>query len=124
MSNVAYRGSRLTIEFAVLRDGTLPGRAFLEEQESGRQANIYALFTRLADAGRIDNREKFKKIEGSSFWEFKSFQVRMPCYFRPDQRVVITHGFTKKGDRIKKSELSRAESIKSEYEGILASETN
>jgi phage-related protein len=47
----------------------------------------------------------------------------MPCYFRPDKRVVITHGFTKKKEgAAPKQEFDRAQTIKTEYEGRLTSE--
>jgi hypothetical protein len=80
---------------------------------------MQVLFKRLGDEGRISNREKFKPIENTEFWEFKSFQIRMPCYFRQDRRVVITHGFLKKGDNIRRGDLIRATNIKNEYEAIL-----
>jgi hypothetical protein len=118
--NVAYSGAKLTIEFAKLMDGTIPGLQFLREQDARHQAQIHVLFKRLGDEGKISNREKFKRIEGTEgLWEFKAFQIRMPCYFRSGQRVVITHGFLKKSDRIRRSDLARAESIKSQYEALL-----
>ena len=40
------------------------------------------LFNKMAEQGRIANREQFKRIEGTDkLWEFKSFKIRMPCYF-------------------------------------------
>jgi hypothetical protein len=119
LGNIAYRGARFKIEFAQLRDGTVPGMEFLKAQEPRWQANMQVLFKRLGDEGRISNREKFKPIENTEFWEFKAFQIRMPCYFRRDQRVVITHGFLKKDDKIRKGDLRRATNIKNEYEAIL-----
>lgn len=80
---------------------------------------MLVLFKRLGDEGRIGNEEKFKRIEGTGFFEFKAFQVRMPCYYTAGRRVVITHGFRKQADRIRRSELRRAENIRSEYERIL-----
>ena len=117
--NIAYCGGKLTIEFARRTNGSIPAVEFLTAQEDRWQARLAALFQRLGDFGRIRNREKFKKVR-NDFWEFKSFQIRMLCYFRRDGRVVITHGFIKKGDSIPGSELLRAENIKREYESILA----
>lgn len=93
LGNIAYRGARFKIEFAQLRNGTVPGLEFLNAQEPRWRANMQVLFTRLGDEGRISNREKFKQLENTEFWEFKAFKIRMPCYFRHDKRVVITHGF-------------------------------
>ncbi len=116
--NIAYRGSRFTIEFAKLKDGTIPGLEFMPAEEPRWQARLNYLFQRLGDTGVINNREQFKKV-GGHFWEFKSFQIRMLCYYGPDRRVVITHGFRKKGDKIRRSELVRGENIRAEYERIL-----
>lgn len=72
-----------------------------------------ALFKRLGDTGRIDHREKFKKLDGE-LWEFKSHQIRMPCAFRHPRLVVVTHGFIKKTGRIPPAEIARAERILNE----------
>ena len=71
---------------------------------------------RLADAGKVANREQFKKIEGEDFFEFKNFQIRMPCYFQGTDRIIITHGFIKKEDRIRSEEIERMKRIRDEYE--------
>lgn len=55
------------------------------------------LFRVLGDTGRISNEEQFKKLQ-DEFFEFKAFQLRLPCYHAPGRRgrVVVTHGFIKK----------------------------
>ena len=79
------------------------------------------LFRVLGDTGRISSEEQFKKLQ-DDFFEFKAFQLRLPCYFAPGRRVVITHGFIKKKNVIPKQELLRAKSIKQQYEGIVVSQ--
>lgn len=123
-SRLAYAGCKLTIEFAELRDGSIPGLEFLNSLDARWQAQMHVLFERLGDEGRISNREKFKRIEDTEFWEFKAFQVRMPCYYRSNARVVITHGFMKRSDRIRRGDLERARNIKSQYEAILNERQN
>jgi phage-related protein len=122
-NKVAYSGLCLTIEFATLPNGTCPGQEFFSSLDERWQAQLIVQFKRLGDTGRISNREKFKRIN-TEFWEFKCFKIRMPCYYRSDRRVVITHGFAKKADNIPRGELLRAQSIKEKYEAILASKTN
>jgi hypothetical protein len=114
-NNIAHSGSQFTIEFAEVGDGSMPAKSFLDHQEPKFQARMYALFKRLGDSGRIANQEQFKKLTGE-FWEFKSFQIRMPCYFAPGRRLVVTHGFIKKKDAVSRQEKERAASIKAEYE--------
>jgi hypothetical protein len=87
---VAYAGSRFTVSFARTMNGS-PG---------------------YGEKGRISNREHFKKIEETEFFEFKSFQIRMPCYYLPGRLMVITHGFIKKTGPIPQSELDIAERVK------------
>jgi hypothetical protein len=79
-----------------------------------------ALFVRIADHGAIVNAEKFKKIAGTDFFEFKSHQIRMPCYYLPGRLLAITHGFFKQSDRIPSSEIARAERIRQEDESYFA----
>lgn len=94
---VAYKGNCFTIAFAVCASGDRPGLTFYTGLGLRDQAKLNSLFARLGDHGRIESREKFKKVDGQ-LWEFKSFQLRMPCKFFPNRLVVITHGFIKKGD--------------------------
>lgn len=118
MSNVVYRGTRFTIEFAVLVDGSQPAAVFVQALDRQFQARLNVLFERLGESGQIHNREQFKKAN-TDFWEFKAFQARVLCYFRSDRRVVLTHGFLMKKDKMDKQELARAASIKNEYEQVL-----
>jgi hypothetical protein len=119
---IAYRGIRFTIEYAIRRDASVPGRDFFNAIETRWQARLIVLFKLLGDTGQIRNLEQFRKFT-DGFFEFKAFQVRMPCYFRPGNRVIITHGFTKKREgAAPKSEIERAIQIKVEYEERLTSE--
>jgi hypothetical protein len=116
---IAYRGVQLTIEYAHEANGEAPGSAFFNSLDPRWQARIVYLYKRLGDVGQIHNREMFRKETGE-FWAFKAFQARLLCYFRRDQRVVITHGFSKKTDKIRKQEFDRAARIKQEYEDYLS----
>ncbi len=93
--NVAYRGQKFTIYFAIRQNGSMPASEFLASQEFRWQARIHHLFKIIGDIGFICNDEQFKKFE-EPFYEFKAFQIRMPCYFRDGGCVVVTHGFIKK----------------------------
>lgn len=80
----------------------------------GEQVSLAALFDRMAQTGKINNREKFKKVEGDIF-EFKKFQIRIGC-FQVTRTWFLTHGFTKKQDHWPKSELKRANDIREEHQ--------
>lgn len=115
---VAYRGPRFTIEYARQTSGEYPALEFFDQLEQRWKARLVYLYKTLGDVGRIQNREMFRK-EDAEFWVFKAFQARLFCYFRSDQRVVITHGFGKKTDKIREQEFERAARIKREYEDYL-----
>jgi Phage derived protein Gp49-like (DUF891) len=111
----AYDGCACRVAFAVCTDATSPAEAFYDALEEVDRAKMLRLFKQIGDQGRIFNREKFKKIAGTDeLFEFKSHQIRMPCYFVPGNLLVITHGLIKKGDRLPPSDVSRAERIRRE----------
>jgi hypothetical protein len=112
---IARGGPAKTVAYAVCASGASPGFVFYrDELDDTEKAQMLRLFNKMAEQGRIASREQFKRIEGTDFFEFKNFQIRMPCYFAPGSLVIITHGFRKKGDRIPPSEIGRATRIRQE----------
>ena len=114
---VFYSGAWGTVEAAMSANGESPAKDFVEDLSDGERAKIDALFRRLGDNGPIVNVQKFKKIEGTlpPLYEFKSFQIRMPCFFMSGYRVVVTHGFKKQKDKIPASEVAKAQRIRVEH---------
>ena len=113
---VLYQGNFHAIELAITANGRCPAKKFLNSLSKDDREKILRVIKRLADEGKVTNREQFKKIEGEDFFEFKNFQIRMPCYFHADGRVIITHGFLKKGDSIEPDQIYRMKRIRDEYE--------
>ncbi len=113
---ILYQGKFHTVELAVTANGRCPGKEFLESLAKGDRAKVLKIIERLADEGKVASREQFKKIEGEDFFELKKFQIRMPCFFKAGGRVIITHGFIKKGESIEPSEIKRMKRIRHEYE--------
>jgi len=116
--DVLYKGRFHTVELAVTSNGRCPAKKFLNGLSKDDREKISRVIRRLADEGKIGNREQFKKIEGEDFFEFKNFQIRMPCYFRATGRLIITHGFMKKEAGIRPEEIARMKRIRNEYEKI------
>jgi hypothetical protein len=111
--DVVVRGTARTIAYAVCSDGSMPAKEFVEGLDDSDQRKLDTLFRRLADTGKIFNREQFKLVEGEIF-EFKRHQVRVGC-FQIETRWLLTHGFVKKRDKWPKAELERANRIRSEH---------
>ena len=113
---VLFKGKFHSVELAITANGRCPGKKFLDGLSKLDREKILRIIKRLANEGKVANRQQFKKIEGEEFFEFKNFQIRMPCYFLADGRVIITHGFIKKGDSIGPEQINRMKRIRDEYE--------
>lgn len=87
---------------------------FIEGLEQKDQKKVFVLLRRVADHGLPHNEEKYHKLKGVDICEFKSFQVRL-LFFRDGARIILTHGFIKKGDSTPKSEIERAVNIQKQY---------
>lgn len=102
------------MEWAVDKEGSLPARPDYERLDTDRKAKMAALFQRLAEVGRINNREQFRNLgersgkRGSELWEFKRFQDRFLGDFRPGRRFLIAAYEQKKKDRLDPAVIERA----------------
>lgn len=115
-----FDGPRFAIHALTLADGTCPAGDFLDALDPRDRRKLDVLFERFGNAGKISNVEKFKKIEGSEeIWEFKSFQIRILCFFAPRRRVILAFGLRKKKNKHKPKDIDRAEAYR---EWFLASE--
>lgn len=89
-SKPAYQGEIFSIEFFVAEDGSSPAEEWLDSQSLKMQ-------------------QKFKHLTGTEqLFEFKADQGRVLCFFFVGKRVILTHGFLKKGDKTPKDEIDRA----------------
>ena len=71
---IAYAGPLFTLVFALRANGTAYGLDFYRnEMDDHERAKLHALFVRMGDTGRIRDDRKFKRIEGTDFFEFKNF---------------------------------------------------
>jgi phage-related protein len=110
---ILYSGKEYDVS-AITVDGRCYVIEFIEQLELDEQAKLLSLLERTADYGPPRNTEKFKKLEGD-IWEFKSYQVRILCFFDRGQIIIATHGFKKKRDKTPKREIERAERMREEY---------
>jgi hypothetical protein len=104
---VAHRGPQFSIEYAVLADGTSPGLEYYDGLPRQFKNRFNVLFKKLGDTGRIFNKEQFKTIEGTEFFEFKAHVHRLPCRFTQFKQVIITHGLQKKKPKLDAQDRAR-----------------
>jgi hypothetical protein len=110
VSRIEYAGIKRTVECLILADGSCPSGSFLDSLDKKDRRKMDALFAMIGDLGEIRNRERFKRLVGSDgIFAFKSYQIRIPCFFAPDGRVILAFGIIKKSDKWKPTEIQRAE---------------
>lgn len=119
-TKAVYRGSKFTIELLLKADGSSPVCEFLEELSEGDRKKVDTLFELMGEKGRITNDQKFKKLEGTKqIFEFKSFQVRLLCFFAGAGRLVVCRGLIKKKDRHDKQDIQFAEDCREKLIGVI-----
>lgn len=110
-----FQGRKLTIRAFEFPDGPCPVGDFLDQLDPSDRRKLDTLFEMLGNQGQIRNKQKFKKVEGSDkIFEFKSFQIRILCSFS-GRSVYLLHALVKKSDKLKKSDIKRAERVREEY---------
>lgn len=105
-----YEGIFFKIQSLVLADGSCPAGSFLDGLDPRERSKLDVLFERLGDHRTISNKEKFRKItDSANIWEFKSFQIRILCFFAPGKIVLLAHALRKKRDKHRSADIAIAE---------------
>jgi Phage derived protein Gp49-like (DUF891) len=115
MFDVLREGASRRLIWGADSSGRYRARDYFEELDVGEQAKFEPLFDRLAETGKISNRERFVK-EPNGIYCFKSHARRIACFF--DMRdVVLIHGFGKKATSSKRSrrQLATAARLRVQY---------
>ncbi len=83
--------------------------------ESERR-KVFSFLERAAQTGPLRYSDDRSKKLADDIFELKpTAEVRLPYFFDGRNRLVITHGFTKKRGRTPRTEIRRAESLRAEY---------
>lgn len=108
-------------------------RAIVETDEDGKRTCLardffneelenesLPLLSKLLDYTAINGPKwipkKFKKVEGTDdLHEFKTFQMRLFCFFDGGDLIICTHGTVKKKDKAEPSDIKTALNWQSAY---------
>ena len=110
---VVCEGSSFTIAWGVGSNGQCQARDYYESLPTIDRAKALALFTRMADVGRIYDKGKFNK-ETEKLYVFKPQPHRFFCFFVTGRRIYIVSAYQKQGDKAPSRELRRAENLRME----------
>ena len=113
-SEIIYRGRCFAIA-GITANGNCLAKEFIEGLAETDKKKVVTLLRRTADNGVPKNEEKFKHVKDKIF-EFKSYQVRILCFFDEGKLIILTHGFTKKRDKTPSAEIERAHKLMEEYQ--------
>lgn len=112
--SIIYTGQKFQIEFLENENRKTDGEEFYKSLNDSTRKSFLFLFKALGDLGQIKNKTNFN-FEGDKLFAFKNGQIRFTCFFA-NKKVVITHGFIKKQDKIPANEKNKALKLKKLYE--------
>ncbi len=112
----AYSGHAFRLRYAECLDGSHPAQEFFDGLPDQIKKKFGVSFKKLGDMGKLHNKEHFKIIEGTDFFEFKVHRYRIICHFLPDRIVLLTNGCVKKKNKLEKEDVERAARIYEEDE--------
>jgi len=75
--------------------------------------SLFALFDKISIHGPLRNAEKSHKL--NDIWEFIQGDLRIFYFYGKGKRIICTHGLIKKGSKIKRGDIERAEKLREEY---------
>ena len=115
-----YAGAKKSIELLCDDGDSSSVEQFLDSLQAKDRRKVDTLFELMCEKGSISNKERFKKLEGSDgVFEFKSFQIRLLCFFTPDNRIIVCRGLMKKKDKHDKGDISFSEECRRKFIGEL-----
>ena len=115
------KGPCAIVSYARRSSGVRPAKDFIEDLGMLSQAKLAKSFRKISNVGRINNKERFRKLGGKSgkIYEFKIHpKVRVLC-FQLGKTWLLTHGFYKETGNTHPRQIERAESIMKEHISLL-----
>jgi phage-related protein len=102
-----YAGVSYSIEWGCGPSGNCQAREYYYALSEPERARALALFTRMADVGKIYDSTKFTQ-ETKKLYVFKPQPHRFFCFFVKGKRIIIVSAYQKQGQKAPERELERA----------------
>ena len=111
------KGPCAIVAYARRTNGKRPATDYTENLPRPDQAKLAKSFKTIADTGTFFNKERFRKLGGTSgkIYEFKVHPGRRVLCFQQGKTWYLTHGFNKQTGKTRPEEIERAETIMGEY---------
>ena len=104
---IVYEGRGFTVEWYYDANGKSQPLDYYEGLDTGQRAKFLSLVRLIGDVGKIFNKQKFNN-EGDKIFAFKPQPDRFLCFFFEGAKIIITHAFVKKPDKLPVNEKERA----------------
>jgi phage-related protein len=100
----------------IVKGARVPAVEHIYRLAERERRKVFAFLERTAHSGPLGYTEDRSKKLTDHILELKpTSEVRLLYFFDGRNRLVITHGFTKKRGRTPPAEIRRAESLRAEY---------
>lgn len=111
---IAYEGQEFTVEWYYNAQGKSPALEYFNELIEDQKDKTFYLIQRLADTGKITNKEKFN-YEGDHLFVLKPSPDRFFCFFFEGAKLIITNAYKKQSQKMPQREKKLALKMKDDY---------
>ena len=113
---LVYSGEHYSIYFHAEVKDSSSVHGYFEACDEVTQASLLYLVKRIADAGHIYDKTKFRiEDRDNKIYCFKPRSERFFCFFFIGKRIIIASAYTKKRQKLDRTELKKAVRIRNEY---------
>ncbi|MBS0351389.1 MAG: type II toxin-antitoxin system RelE/ParE family toxin [Proteobacteria bacterium] len=112
---IAFEGAEFTIEWYFDKKGKSIAFDYFKSMNEKQQLKLIDLFRLMGSVGEIKNKERFNN-EGDKIYAFKPQPYRFLCFFYEGRKIIVTHAFYKKTQKLPLNEKEKALSLKHDYE--------
>ena len=111
-----YSGEHYSVYFHAETNDSSEVRDYYKDCDDITRASLLYLVKRIADVGHIYDETKFRiEDKPHQIYCFKPKKERFFCFFFTGRKIIITSGYTKKKQKLDRSELARAIHIREQY---------
>jgi len=113
---LVYSGEHYSIYFHAEAKGLSAVYEYFEDCEDATKASLLFLVKRMGDIGHIYDETKFRiEDKQNKIYCFKPRKERFFCFFFTGKAIIITSAYTKKRQKLDRSELRKAIQLRNEY---------
>ena len=111
---LAYKGNKFIVEWYFTKKGESQPLEFFNTLSMTEQQKFFHLLKRIGDFGFISDITKFRNEE-DGIYAFKPQPNRFLSFFFEGGKIIITNGFVKKSQKLKKQDKACAISAREDY---------